>query len=252
MTVVSLANQKGGIGKTTSAGAIGEVLSRKGKKVALVDLDPQGNLTAWNGIDLSNDDYTSRELLLGECSFKQAVKSGTYYDIVPADQYLEHAPSELKASRALFALRNALKEARNDYDFIIIDCPPNMGMLTTNALVASDEVLIPMTSSKFSEAGLDEIQSSIQDIKENSNPSLSVAGVFFNRLDSRNNLSKKKIGEIKELSAKYNMPFFERTIRRTVRVDEAQDDLKALSDYEKAETVMGDFEELVREYLSGK
>jgi chromosome partitioning protein len=220
--VVAVANQKGGVGKTTTAVNIAASLAATKRRVLLVDLDPQGNATMGCGVEKSTLELGSCELLLGECTAGQAIRAvaESGFDLLPTNQDLTAAEVRLLATEEgrERRLREALESVRGDYDLIFIDCPPSLNMLTVNALVAADSVLIPMQCEYYALEGLSALVATIEQIREAVNPGLHIEGILRTMYDPRNNLSTEVSGQ---LMAHFGEAVFRTVIPRNVRLAEA-------------------------------
>ncbi len=219
--VISLANQKGGVGKTTSAVNCAAALGSLGKSVLLVDLDPQGNATSGVGIQRKKVHLSSYELIIGKTSAREATIKTNFegLSVIPSQIGLAGAEFELidMDSRELL-LRNALAEVQDDYDYIIIDCPPSLGILSINALAASKGVIIPMQCEFYSLEGLSQLMLSIKQVKKLYNPSLGILGILITMLNGRLNLSIQVLAELKRY---YADKLFSTSIVRNVKLSEA-------------------------------
>ncbi len=219
--IISFANQKGGVGKTTSAVNIAASLGILGYKVLLIDLDPQGNATSGVGIMKKNLKATAYEMLTSDISPKEVVVSTNYdnLSIIPTHTTLARAEYELgDMENGEFVMSKKLEMLRNDYDYIIIDCPPSLGMLTVNAMTASDGVVIPMQCEFFALEGLSQLMFTISRIKQHYNKDLKVTGILITMHNSRLLLSLQVINELRK---HYDDRLFETTISRNVKVSEA-------------------------------
>lgn len=217
--VIAILNQKGGVGKTTTAINLAAYLQKMGKSVLLVDLDPQGNATSGLGLDKNSQDGGTYELLLGQTQLAQAVKpvhdSGFY--IVPTNANLAAAEVELvnKPNREE-SLKNALQQA--DYDYVLIDCPPALGLLTINALTAAHYMIIPVQAEYYALEGLGQLLQVFQKVRESLNPQLEIMGVVVTMFDSRTSLSDQVLTEVKK---HFSDKLFTTIIPRNVRLAEA-------------------------------
>jgi chromosome partitioning protein len=217
--VIAILNQKGGVGKTTTAINLAAYLQKMGKSVLLVDLDPQGNATSGLGLDKHSQEGGTYELLLGQIDLGQAVKpvqNGGFY-IVPTNANLAAVEVELvsKPNREQ-ALKDALKQAT--YDYILIDCPPALSLLTINALTAAHYMIIPVQAEYYALEGLGQLLQVFQQVKSNLNPGLEIMGVVVTMFDSRTSLSEQVLTEVKK---HFNDKLFTTIIPRNVRLAEA-------------------------------
>ncbi len=219
--IIAFANQKGGIGKTTSAINIAAAIGKKNKKVLLVDCDPQGNTTSGVGINKKKLKYSSYDLLIDNCEAEEAVLKTEFENlyIIPTNMDLAGAEFELVSNedRAV-KLKNSLDKINQEYDYIIVDCPPSLGILTINSLTASDGVVIPMQCEYFALEGLSQLMITIKKIKENFNPELQITGIIITMYNGRLNLS---LEVLKELKKYYADKIFKEPIPRNVRLSEA-------------------------------
>ena len=220
--IIACANQKGGVGKTTTCVNVSAYIAAMGKKVLIVDLDPQGNATSAVGIDKSKGLKSIYNIISGENYAEEVVVKTQIegLDILPSDINLAGAEIELvQMDNRETVLRNILNRLRNFYDFICIDCPPSLGLLTVNALVASDSVLIPMQCGFFESEGLTQLMNTIKLIKKHGlNPSLDIEGIVLTMKDNRSNLTNQVSQEIR---AFFRDRVFNTVIPRNIRLAEA-------------------------------
>lgn len=214
---IAIANQKGGVGKTTTSINLSACLAEKGKKVLVIDTDPQGNTTSGFGIDKNNLDNTIYELILGECTIgdcilKDVVKG---VSVLPSNVNLAAAEIELiGVEKKEYILKNEVDYVKDDYDFIIIDCPPSLNMLTINSMTTADSVLVPIQCEYYALEGLSQLIHTINLVKERLNPDLIMEGVVFTMYDSRTNLSMQVVNNVKQnLSQKVYKTLIPRNIR---------------------------------------
>jgi len=219
--IISIANQKGGVGKTTTTVNLTACLAQAGKKVLAVDLDPQGNTTSGLGIDKDNLDYTIYDLMLGEGYIEQAMLP-TQVDglfLLPSNVNLSGAEIELiDVPDREYRLKSILKHAKYLYDYIFIDCPPSLNMLTLNAFCASDSVLVPIQCEYYALEGLTQLLHTIELVQRKMNPRLTIEGVVFTMYDGRTKLSRDVVDEVKSHLGQY---VYETMIPRNVRLSEA-------------------------------
>ena len=219
--VIAVANQKGGVGKTTSAVNIAASLGAKGKNTLLVDIDPQGNSTSGVGFDRRSLETTSYDILINGAKGQDAVRQTAFagLSVIPSSADLAAAEIELVDIPAREAvLKNALAPLRAAYDFILIDCPPSLGLITTNALNAADSVLIPVQCEYYALEGLSQLMNSVQAVKRRYNDRLELEGVLLTMYDGRLNLTQQVVTEIKKY---FPRKVFSTVIPRTVRLSEA-------------------------------
>jgi chromosome partitioning protein len=204
---IAITNQKGGVGKTTTALGLAAGLKANGKKVLLVDMDAQGNASAAAGLIIENDMKTVKDLLIGKADPVDFIVHTDMIDIIPSNNSLKDLERDLIDNRAFDILKNVLKTVKGKYDFILIDCPPSINSFTKNALVAADEVIVPVDVSFFAILGLKQLLEEIEHIKRDLNSRLHLRGVLACKYDRRNNLSEQVL-EI--LKSNFPINFFRR------------------------------------------
>ena len=219
--IIAIANQKGGVGKTTTCINLAASLAATHKNVLLIDLDPQGNATMGSGIDKNSTEYTTCDLLLGEVSLADLVikNDGIEYDVLPGNGDLTAAEVALmEMPNRERQLRNALAEVHDKYDYILIDCPPSLNMLTLNALVAANSVMIPMQCEYYALEGLSALMETVESIRSTVIPELQIEGLLRTMYDPRNNLANDVSGQ---LLLHFPKKVYRTVIPRNVRLAEA-------------------------------
>jgi chromosome partitioning protein len=218
--VFVVANQKGGVGKTSIAVNLAASLAHYGRKALLVDLDPQGNATTGSGVDKSACEKTVYGVLLGEYPVSEAIVScDGHYDMVPSNRELAGAEVELIAmEKREFRLRDALAEAAPRYDFVVIDCPPALNMLTVNGFAAADAVIIPMQCEYYALEGLSDLVGTLRKVKQNLNPRIEIEALVRTMYDPRSTLTVQVSDELKR---HYGDKVFDTVIPRNIRIAEA-------------------------------
>lgn len=230
--VIAIANQKGGVGKTTTSINLAASLALKGKKILVIDTDPQGNTTSGFGIDKNELDNTIYELILGECSIhdtliKEAVKN---VDLIPSNVNLAATEIELiGVDKKEYILKNEVDWIKDKYDYIIIDCPPSLNMLTINAMTTANSVLVPIQCEYYALEGLSQLIHTVNLVKERLNPELEMEGVVFTMYDSRTNLSLQVVENVKQ---HLNQRVYKTIIPRNIRLAEAPSYGMPISSYD--------------------
>jgi len=245
--IIAVANQKGGVGKTTTCVNLCAALSEIGVSVLLCDMDPQSNSTSGMGIDKNKDSANMYNVLIESADAAAAIKKTPYGDILPSNKIMQGAGVELVMMEGReFILRNVLKEVRGKYDYILIDCPPSLEMLTLNSLCAADTVLIPVQCEYFALEGLTDLVATIRLTKKAFNPALEIEGVLLTMYDSRTNFSFQVTAEIKKFfkNKTYNV-----AIPRNIRIAEAPSHGKPVMHYDKSSRGSLAYQELAKEFI---
>ena len=231
--VVAIVNQKGGVGKTTTAVNLSASLAELGKRILVVDIDPQGNTTSGLGIDTNQLENTVYQVIIDRMAAEKAVIQ-TEYDnlsVCPSDIQLAGSEVELvEADKREFRLKDAIAPIRDRYDYILIDCPPSLNLLTLNAMAAADSVLVPVQCEYYALEGLSRLMQTIKQVKKGLNPGIEIAGVLLTMFDSRTNLSIMVADEVKKF---FPQKVFSTVIPRNVRLSDAPSYGQPITDYDR-------------------
>ncbi len=229
--VIALANQKGGVGKTTTCVNLSAALHTLGKRVLLCDMDPQGHATIGFGVSKRDSGATVYDVLIGRVSAKDAVRTTPYGDLLSANTNLAGAEVEMMSmDNRHYILRDAINSVRENYDYVLIDCPPSLGQLTINALCAADTVLVPVDCGFYALEGLSALTATMSTLKKALNPALDIEGVLLTMFDGRTNLSIQIAQEVKRF---FPGKVFATAIPRNVRLAEAPSHGKPINVYDK-------------------
>jgi len=251
--IIAIANQKGGVGKTTTTINLGASLASEGCRVLIVDLDPQGNASTGLGIGTEDRELTTYELLLEDIDLNEIIQHSNFsgLSIIPATVDLSSADIELISNeKRSYLLHDALRQHAMDgfaYDFILIDCPPSLNLLTVNAMVAAHSVLVPLQSEFFALEGLSQLMLTIREVRQTANPNLRIEGVVLTMYDARNNLSQQVEADARENLGEL---VFKTMIPRNVRVSEAPSYAMPVLQYDPNSKGAMAYTDLARELLS--
>ncbi len=248
-SIIAVVNQKGGVGKTTTAVNLGSYLAAKGKFVLLVDLDPQANATSGLGIDHRALTAGLYEAMLGQAKLKDVILTSQVdgLKVAPSTQALAGAAVELvDVERREYRLSDAIMEVRNGFDYILIDCPPSLGLLTLNGLVAAERVLIPVQAEYYALEGLSQLLGTIDLVKNSLRPDLEVMGAVLTMFDARNKLSGDVMGELHKF---FPNKIFESVIPRNVRLAEAPSFGRPIAQYDPWSKGARAYENLAKEII---
>ena len=219
--IIAVATQKGGVGKTNTSINLAACLAEKGKKVLAVDMDPQGNLTSGLGVDKDSVEKSIYELIIGEVDIKEVINKEVLenLDIIPTSIDLSAAEIELiGVDDKEYILRNAIDQVKDQYDFVIIDCPPSLSMLTINAMTTADSVLVPIQCEYYALEGLSQLIHTVELVRDRLNPQLTIEGVVFTMYDARTNLSLQVVENVKD---NLDQTIYKTIIPRNIRLAEA-------------------------------
>lgn len=249
MKTITVCNQKGGVGKTTTSTALAAGLKLRKKKVLLIDCDPQGNSTDTYRASMEDGAPTLADLLFSDADARACIQHTEAGDILAADSLLKQPERFLEGLSAFFRLKQRLSPIMGDYDFIIIDTPPNVSLLLQNALIASDGVIVPITCDRYSLKGMTQFSQTLLDIKTQGNPGLRILGLLVVRYDSRTNLTKEAISGLPVVAEKLGTGIFDTYIRESVRAREAQAARNTLFAWAPDSTTAHDYNDFIDELI---
>ncbi|MGF0018948.1 ParA family protein [Sporofaciens sp. SGI.106] len=248
--IIAIANQKGGVGKTTTAINLSACLAEKGKRVLAVDMDPQGNMTSGLGVDKDNAEKTVYDLIIGEAEINEVIcqEALENLDVIPTNIDLSAAEIELiGVEDKEYIIRNAIHRVKDEYDFVIIDCPPSLSMLTVNAMTTADSVLVPIQCEYYALEGLSQLIHTIELVKERLNPELEIEGVVFTMYDARTNLSLQVVENVKD---NLNQNIYKTIIPRNIRLAEAPSYGMPINKYDTKSTGAESYRMLAEEVIN--
>lgn len=249
--IVSIANQKGGVGKTTTAVNLASAVAGTGKKVLLVDTDSQANATSGYGISSKNAKYTIYDVLINGIDIREAIVSSVYgVDVLPSHIDLAGAEIEMvMLEKREYILKNALNSIRHLYDYIFIDCPPSLGLLSLNAFAASNSILIPIQPEYYALEGVSKLINTVRQVKKGINPSLTLEGVLLTMYDGRLNLTLQVADEVKKY---FGDKVYKNVIPRNVRLCEAPSHGMPVTEYDRYSKGALTYRELAKEFLAAQ
>lgn len=248
--IYTVINQKGGVGKSTTAAALTAGLTLKGFRVLAIDLDAQRNLTY--SVRASADGETALGVLTGEVKARDAVQHTENGDIIAASKALAGADAFITDTGKEYKLKEALEDLQSEYDYIILDTPPALGILSVNALTACDSVIIPAQADFFSLQAIEQLADTMKPVKKYCNPSLSIEGILLTRYSSRSVLSRDIADLAEQLASRLGTKVFKATIREAISIKEAQISQQSIFSYAPKAKVTGDYESFLEELLNGR
>ena len=247
--IIAIANQKGGVGKTTTAINLSSTLAEMGKRILTIDVDPQGNTTSGLGLERSELQYTVYELILSQCTLEECIVQSPYenLEVIPSNVNLSGAEIELIGTEDReFILKDYIDSVREEYDYIIIDCPPSLNTLTVNAMTTADSVLVPIQCEFYALEGLSQLIHTINLVSERLNPNLYIEGVVFTMYDARTNLSLQVVENVK---ANLNQNIYRSIIPRNIKLAEAPSHGMPINHYDARSTGALAYKELALEVI---
>ncbi len=249
--VITITNQKGGVGKTTTVAALVEGLAKNKKRVLCIDLDPQGSLGFSLGVNIENA-ITIYDVFKGECDVLKAITKLELCDILPSNILLSSAELEFNRAGREFMLKNIIEPLLEDYDYIIIDTPPALNVLTINAYVAANSLIVPMIPDILSLLGISQLKDTIDTVKKFYNPDLQLLGILLTKYNRRTKLTREVKDMAKQIAEQLNTVVIETYIRNSVSVAEAPAHGESIITYSPRSTAGEDYALLVKKLISGK
>lgn len=247
--IIAVSNQKGGVGKTTTAINLSACLAEKGMRVLVIDVDPQGNTTSGFGVDKYNTENTVYELMVGECLLEDCIMENIYekLSLIPSNVNLAGAEIELiDIDEKEYILKKEIEKVKDKFDFVIIDCPPSLNILTVNAMTTANTILVPIQCEYYALEGLSQLIHTINLVKERLNPDLEIEGVVFTMYDARTNLSLQVVENVKE---NLHQNIYKAIIPRNVRLAEAPSHGVPINVYEPKSAGAEAYRELANEVM---
>lgn len=248
--IIAIANQKGGVGKTTTVINLSASLAELGKKVLTIDMDPQGNTSSGLGIDKDNVSSTVYQLLIGECETEECIFPSAMdgVDVIPATVHLAGAEVELIGTKnSQYILRNKIADVAQNYDYVLIDCPPSLSLMTINAMTAANSVLVPIQCEYYALEGLSQLLYTIQLVQKSLNKALEIEGVVFTMYDARTNLSLQVVENVKK---NLRQKIYKTIIPRNVRLAEAPSHGLPINLYDPRSAGAESYRQLAREVIA--
>ena len=248
--IISITNQKGGVGKTTTCVNLAAFIAKEGNRVLIIDMDPQGNASSAVGVEPTKDDNTIYEVLIGECSIREAIYQSVMpgLDVLPSTVDLSGAEVELvHLNNRENILKDALSQVKREYDFIFIDCPPSLSLLTVNALTATDSIIIPIQCEYFALVGLGQLMNTVKLIKKHLNPTIEIEGVLLTMKDARSNLVNQVAEEIQKY---FKEKVYKTCIPRNIRLAESPSHGQPIVMYDHKSKGSLAYQNLANEFLA--
>lgn len=250
--IIAIANQKGGVGKTTTTINLSACLAEKGQKVLAIDMDPQGNMSSGLGLDKDSIDKTIYDMIIGENDIEEVIDRGTIenLDILPSNVDLSAVEIELiDVDNKEFVVKDAIQKVKDNYDFIIIDCPPSLSLLTINAMTTADSVLVPIQCEYYALEGLSQLIHTVELVKERLNSNLEIEGVVFTMYDARTNLSLQVVENVKD---NLQQNIYKTIIPRNIRLAEAPSYGTPINQYDPKSAGAESYMKLAEEVIDKK